>query len=509
MRRSLLSPLALAVALVLISSASALELSRTLPAADITQPPNEVRFLIYDGPDVAVPIEIADFGPGQYWLEEQGAQIEISAELLQDLDPEGLWIETELDGQTKGERVVLRAVTPGITFASGNHLNMDGNTITNLEMPMAPVDGLDAVNRAYVESADTTGNAATATQLVADGADCASGHYPLGVDEFGSAEGCTTDATDDTVSSTELDTLCSTNNKILKRSAGSWACADDAVGTGDNLGNHIATQNIQLGSHWLSSDGGNEGIQVDASGKVTVAKSLELAATTDSSTGVIFKGGSRFLHNYQVSGTEGGNLFIGVGAGNFTLEGDFSQASRNTGIGEYTLTSNTTGYQNTAVGSVALYSNTSGYRNTAVGRRVLSDNTSGSENTAMGFHALYSNTAGYYNVGIGAYAGLFNEEGSRNTFIGFRAGQGELSQNKSGNVFIGYEAGFNELGNEKLYIENSNSSTPLIGGDFSSDEIYLNGDVGIGTMSPAYKLDIEGNIFVHGVDGFNSAEKMQ
>jgi hypothetical protein len=48
-----------------------------------------------------------------------------------------------------------------------------------------------------------------------------------------------------------------------------WACVA-ASALGDNLGNHIATSNIQLGSHWLSGDGGNEGITVDASGNVGV-----------------------------------------------------------------------------------------------------------------------------------------------------------------------------------------------------------------------------------------------
>ncbi len=193
MRLSHSSALSLTLALILTSSTSALELSRTLPAADISQPPNEVCFLIYDGPEVMVPLERADFGPGQYLLEEQGDQIAISAEFLQDLDPRGLWIETELDGQIKGERVALRAVTPGITFASGNNLDMDDNTIVNLEMPAAPGDGLDAANRAYVDSADTTGNAATATTataLVTDGSDCPAGQYARGVNESGTAQGC-------------------------------------------------------------------------------------------------------------------------------------------------------------------------------------------------------------------------------------------------------------------------------------------------------------------------------
>ena len=38
----------------------------------------------------------------------------------------------------------------------------------------------------------------------------------------------------------------------------------------DTLGNHTATQNIQLNSHWLSGDGGNEGLQIDNNGQVGV-----------------------------------------------------------------------------------------------------------------------------------------------------------------------------------------------------------------------------------------------
>lgn len=38
----------------------------------------------------------------------------------------------------------------------------------------------------------------------------------------------------------------------------------------DDMGDHIASQNIQLGSYWLSGDGGNEGVAIDAAGNVGV-----------------------------------------------------------------------------------------------------------------------------------------------------------------------------------------------------------------------------------------------
>jgi hypothetical protein len=39
---------------------------------------------------------------------------------------------------------------------------------------------------------------------------------------------------------------------------------------GDDLGNHTATQNIQLGSNYISNDGDNEGISINTSGELSV-----------------------------------------------------------------------------------------------------------------------------------------------------------------------------------------------------------------------------------------------
>lgn len=60
-----------------------------------------------------------------------------------------------------------------------------------------------------------------------------------------------------------------TGNK-LQYSHDCTTFADMGAGSGDNLGNHTATANIQLGSNWLSGDGGNEGVYVDSTGKIGV-----------------------------------------------------------------------------------------------------------------------------------------------------------------------------------------------------------------------------------------------
>ncbi|MCP4091224.1 MAG: hypothetical protein GY746_15750, partial [Gammaproteobacteria bacterium] len=66
------------------------------------------------------------------------------------------------------------------------------------------------------------------------------------------------------------------------------------------------------------------------------------------------------------------------------------------------------------------------------------------------------------------------------------------------NVFLGYMAGYSEHGSNKLYIENSNSSTPLIYGEFDNDIVAVHGSLGIGTDSPGEKLDVSGNIKASG-----------
>ena len=148
----------------------------------------------------------------------------------------------------------------------------------------------------------------------------------------------------------------------------------------------------------------------------------------------------------------------------------------NTANGNAALSSNTTGDYNTASGYEALWSNTTGNYNTAMGNNALYSNTEGYSNTAYGSRAFESNTTGHSNVGLGTDVNYYNEEGSNNTIIGYQAGKGTSLHNKSGNIFPGYQAGYNETGSDLLYIENSNSASPLIWGDFANDRLVINGN---------------------------------
>ena len=117
--------------------------------------------------------------------------------------------------------------------------------------------------------------------------------------------------------------------------------------------------------------------------------------------------------------------------------------------------------------------------NIGLGFNALAKNTTGDYNIAFGQGALYYTTIGSANVAIGFQANHLNNEGNNNTIIGHQAGRGGTSItqiNRSGSVFMGYNAGYFETSSNKLYIENSSSSSPLIWGDFSANRVIINGN---------------------------------
>jgi phage baseplate assembly protein gpV len=186
--------------------------------------------------------------------------------------------------------------------------------------------------------------------------------------------------------------------------------------------------------------------------------------------------------NDLTDGKTGGNsVFLGSGAGT----SDDNSENRNVGVGINALHTNFTGYRNTANGYNTLYTNSTGNYNTANGYQALYYNTD-SRNTALGSFALHRNTSGEHNVGIGFETNGNNQEGSYNTMIGYQAGCGGVLHDKSGNVFIGYSAGYNETGDNRLYIENSSSSIPLIWGDFTNNRIVINGNSGHNTNNRTF-----------------------
>ena len=97
-------------------------------------------------------------------------------------------------------------------------------------------------------------------------------------------------------------TIFNTNtNKLNTYNGTQW---ESSLG-GDNLGNHTAGQNIQLDGNYLSGDGGNEGVFVDATGNVGIG--------TDTPTGVFNI--ATFIDAGPDSAGDGASLVIGDAAG--------------------------------------------------------------------------------------------------------------------------------------------------------------------------------------------------
>lgn len=193
------------------------------------------------------------------------------------------------------------------------------------------------------------------------------------------------------------------------------------------------------------------------------------------------------------------NTFLGVGvvgASNL-VHTALIEGYENTAIGCDAASSITTGYSNTFIGHNAGEGITSGYNNTAVGADAANNVTIANSNAAFGDQALMNNTggqntaigkgamggvgAGSYNTAVGLQA-LNNTTGSQNTAIGVWAGTNNTGDN---NVFLGYRAGEDNTDSDKLYIDNTDTTTPLIYGDFSTNEITVNG-----------ALDVTGNVSV-------------
>ena len=184
---------------------------------------------------------------------------------------------------------------------------------------------------------------------------------------------------------------------------------------------------------------GNVGIGTTAPNQqLEITKNFRLPATSGTTPyGIIYKDGSSFIHdfNYGNNGTvttAGGNTFVGLNAGNFMMGSTATsayEASYNTGIGSYSLSSNTAGRYNTANGFQSLYSNTTGQQNTANGSYSLFSSTTGYQNTANGYYSLYFNTTGGYNTALGVYSLRSNTTGNYNTANGFQS----LYSNTTGN----------------------------------------------------------------------------
>lgn len=209
------------------------------------------------------------------------------------------------------------------------------------------------------------------------------------------------------------------------------------------------------------TNAGNVGIGTDSPAyQLDITKDFNLTNTTHSNQyGIIYKNGTRFIHdfNYGDNGTvttDGNNLFIGKNAGNLTMGATATSAfhaSKNIGIGNYTLGALTTGYYNTILGFSA-----------------GSNITTGGDNALIGYQAGLSINEGNSNIAIGRDALVYNTTGSYNVVLGKSAQVGIVSNSVSSVIAIGYLASrYNTadnivaIGRESLKVNTGNYNTAI------------------------------------------------
>lgn len=298
------------------------------------------------------------------------------------------------------------------------------------------------------------------------------------------------------------------NNSIGSYSLAALTTGDFNTVVGDSAGYTITTgsNNILIGNKAAFSSNFSNRLVVDNTKRGSAALdttsaliygNFSLPRLTVNGQFWVNVGGERYFHNFSAAGTSGRNNFIGLYAGNKTLTGSDAgdEGSYNNGFGQYALSSLTVGRDNTAIGEQTNYNATTGSYNVSIGNYSMKNNLTSSNNTAVGYQAhqggstpannigignvafgdraLTAVTSADYTTAVGQFAGTAITSGDNNTLLGRMAGYSLTTG--AGNVFLGYSAGYNETGSNKLYVDNSNTTTPLIYGEFDNDIVRVNG----------------------------------
>jgi len=259
--------------------------------------------------------------------------------------------------------------------------------------------------------------------------------------------------------------------------------SDSVIGAPvDNLGNHIAMQNLKLNGKWVSNDGGDEGIRVLDDGNVgigTVSPTHKLHVDGGIlATSSITATGDINAAKYQINGNTVLALLSPVAWNSFGV-----------GVNAGRINS---GGQNSFIGFESGYSNTGGTNNTFVGYYSGRGST-GWGNSFLGAHVARYNTSGAHNSYFGSFAGYYNVTGSNNVIFGDSAGKGASGNSYSDSTLIGYNAGYNlRTGGNNNVLLGFQAGNSLTTG---ASNIIIGYDEDAPTATTSNHLNIGGAIF--------------
>ena len=263
--------------------------------------------------------------------------------------------------------------------------------------------------------------------------------------------------------------------------------------------------------------GMNSGINDDGSNNINTGLGFEaLFSTTsgNSNTGM----GWHSLYSNTIGSSN-------TAIGNLSMSGN-TDGSNNTAIGRNALLANSTGDNNTAIGSFAMYLGANTSNNTIVGAYAYTNNTTGSNNTILGFEAGHV-LNGSGNVIIGHQAAqaantinnsLFIENTDADENNALIYGEFGTDNSSTGNILrtngqfqignpslTGYAFPLTDGTNGQILTTdgtgNMSFQNPIISSDWYeagttanpnaiTDDIFTQGNVGIGNTTPSAALDI-------------------
>jgi hypothetical protein len=162
----------------------------------------------------------------------------------------------------------------------------------------------------------------------------------------------------------------------------------------------------------------------------------------------------------------------------------------------------TTGNFNVALGAYALGGSLDAFNNVVVGSYASRVATNAGYNVVMGYDAAGAHTSGSSNTLLGYGVASTLTTGGTNVIVGATAGSKIVGG--SGNVILGSSAGPTGNVSNALYIDNTETDSPLIYGNFSTDQLTLNGhvEVAIGTTTSTVPFSILGT----GIQGAANVE---
>ena len=211
-----------------------------------------------------------------------------------------------------------------------------------------------------------------------------------------------------------------------------WVYLNPSGGAADNLGNHTATQPLNLQANPLVGTGADLGTAVGLGVRADGGLNLGQNAL-----------GKNFLLGYQTGAaftTGTFNQFIGYQSGASTTAGEENQFS-----GNQSGLSNTTGSFNQFDGFGSGLRNKTGSRNQFVGFQSGYYNVSGGYNQSDGYQSGFNSTSSY-NQFSGYQSGYKNASGEENQFSGYNSGY--YNTTGSYNYFSGELSGYsNTIGN--------------------------------------------------------------